>query len=129
MKRASLIVALVVASSGAAGAETLAITGAKVHVKPGTTVENATVVVDGGKVVSVVAGGAAPAGARVIDGTGKVVTADAMFCQTQVCQTIQERGGDDLLSVKDNQPDLQATIAATFAESEGLSPLATARLG
>jgi imidazolonepropionase-like amidohydrolase len=58
-----------------ASAEPLAITGARVHVKPGVTIDNATVVVDGGKVVSVTSGGAAPRGARVIDGAGKVVTA------------------------------------------------------
>lgn len=71
--RGAMVVVLVAA--GVAHAEPIAITGAKVHVKPGQTVENATVVVDGGKVVSVIAGGAAPAGAKVIDGRGKVVTA------------------------------------------------------
>jgi Transposase DDE domain len=60
---------------------------------------------------------------------GKVVTADAMFCQSAVCQTIRDRGGDYILAVKDNQPELHATFAATFAESEGLSPLARACLG
>jgi hypothetical protein len=60
---------------------------------------------------------------------GKVVTADAMFCQTKVCQTIRKQGGDYLLIVKDNQAELHTTIAATFAGSEGLSPLATAGLG
>ncbi|MCF4151096.1 amidohydrolase [Dethiosulfovibrio sp. F2B] len=37
-------------------------------------VENATVVVDGGKIVSVQSGGAVPEGAEVIDGTGKILT-------------------------------------------------------
>ena len=80
MSRAALVaraalLAATAATAGAAGAEPIAIVGAKVTFKPGTTLPTATVVVDGGTIVSVVAGGAAPAGARVIDGTGKVVTA------------------------------------------------------
>ena len=60
---------------------------------------------------------------------GAVVTGDAMFCQPEVCQAIRERGGHYLLTVKDNQPELKATIASAFAEAEGFSPLATAGLG
>jgi hypothetical protein len=60
---------------------------------------------------------------------GAVVTGDAMFCQPEVCRVIRERGGDYLLTVKDNQPELRATIASAFTEAEGFSPLATARLG
>ncbi|MBL8628017.1 MAG: amidohydrolase family protein [Rhodospirillaceae bacterium] len=51
-----------------------AIVGATVHTGTGATLNNATVVMSGGKIVSVTEGGAAPAGATVIDGKGKVVT-------------------------------------------------------
>jgi hypothetical protein len=61
--------------------------------------------------------------------TDKVVTADAMFCQPEVCRVVREGGGDYVLAVKDNQPELLATIATTFAGAEGFSPLATAGLG
>lgn len=65
----------------------------------------------------------------VLSLTGAVVTGDAMFCQPELCQTIRRQGGDYLLVVKDNQPELKATIATAFAEAEGFSPLATSGLG
>jgi imidazolonepropionase-like amidohydrolase len=55
-------------------ADTIAIVGATVWQRPGTKIENATVVIRDGAIASVGAG-AAPAGATVIDGKGKVVTA------------------------------------------------------
>jgi imidazolonepropionase-like amidohydrolase len=70
--RALLVVALLAAS---AHAEPIAIVGAKIHVKPGQTIENGTLVIDRGKVTSVGPGSRAPAGAKAIDGTGKVITA------------------------------------------------------
>jgi DDE_Tnp_1-associated/Transposase DDE domain len=57
---------------------------------------------------------------------GRVVTADAMFCHRDVCDTITDAGGDYVLAVKDNQAQLQADIAAVFGEGPGLSPLPTA---
>lgn len=54
---------------------------------------------------------------------GKVVTGDAMFTHRDVCAKIIEGGGDYILPVKDNQPNLRADIMAAFAEPEaGLSP-------
>lgn len=53
----------------------IAIVGATIHVKPGQVIEKGTLVIDRGKVTAVGAGVKAPAGATVIDGTGKVVTA------------------------------------------------------
>jgi hypothetical protein len=43
--------------------------------------------------------------------TGKIVTGDAEFCQTEMMQTIREHGGDYLLHVKDNQPTVREAIA------------------
>lgn len=51
-----------------------AIVGATAHIGTGATIKNATVVMDGGKIVSVTEGGPAPAGAVMIDGKGKYVT-------------------------------------------------------
>ena len=45
---------------------------------------------------------------------GRVITGDAMFCQRDLCQKIVDSGGDYLLVVKDNQPELKAAIAAEF---------------
>ncbi len=72
MIRAALLVALLAAT---ASAESIALTGATVHVKPGTTIDNATVVIDGNKITAVGAGVAIPSGAKVIDAKGKVITA------------------------------------------------------
>lgn len=54
---------------------------------------------------------------------GAVVTGDAMFTHRDVCTKIIERGGDYILPVKENQPNLRADIMAAFAEpAAGLSP-------
>jgi imidazolonepropionase-like amidohydrolase len=52
---------------------TIAITGATVYVRADRKIEGATVVIRDGKIAEVGAGLAAPAGATVIDGRGKVV--------------------------------------------------------
>ncbi len=75
MRRWLIVTAAVLAGAGPAAAEPIAIVGAKVHVRPGQTLEAATVIIDGGKVTVVGLAAAMPAGARVIDGKGKVVTA------------------------------------------------------
>lgn len=52
---------------------------------------------------------------------GRVITGDAMFCQRDLCQQIVDDGGDYLIAVKDNQPELKAAIEAEF--QPGFSPL------
>ena len=47
---------------------------------------------------------------------GQVVTADALHCQPRVCRQIQAAGGDYVIIVKENQPQLYADIALLFAE-------------
>ena len=48
---------------------------------------------------------------------GRVITGDAMFCQRDLCRQIIDSGGDYLLMVKDNQPELKAAISAEFEPS------------
>lgn len=43
-----------------------------------------------------------------------LVTIDAIGCQTEIVDAIVARGGDYLISVKDNQPKLNAAVSATF---------------
>lgn len=43
---------------------------------------------------------------------GYLFTGDAIFCQTEVCQAIRDRGDHYVLTVKDNQPGLAVDIAA-----------------
>lgn len=52
---------------------------------------------------------------------GRVITGDAIFCQRDLCQQVVDDGGDYLLAVKDNQPELKAAIEAEF--QPGFSPL------
>jgi predicted transposase YbfD/YdcC len=49
---------------------------------------------------------------KVLDIEGAVVTADAMHCQRETAQTIRERGGHYILTVKDNQPTLRKRVKA-----------------
>lgn len=66
---------LVFVFAGLAHAETTAIVGATVHtVGPQGTIENATIIIADGRIVSVGNNAKAPDGATVIDASGKVVT-------------------------------------------------------
>ncbi len=53
---------------------------------------------------------------------GATVTADAMFTHRDFCQSILDGGGDYLLPVEENQPNLRSDIKAAFAPQTGLSP-------
>lgn len=55
---------------------------------------------------------------------GRLVTADAAYCQRDVCRAIIDSGGDYLVIVKQNQPELKEKIAAEFRA--GFSPLRAA---
>lgn len=59
---------------------------------------------------------------KLIPLEGVVVTGDAMFCQRELSRKISQRKGDWLWTVKDNQPDLRASIATAFDDSD-FSPL------
>ena len=50
-----------------------------------------------------------------IDWRGRVLTGDALFCQRSVCEQVGDAGGDYLVIVKENQPQLYRDIAALFA--------------
>lgn len=52
---------------------------------------------------------------------GRLITGDAMFCQKEVCQHVVDSGGDYLITVKDNQPELKETLESEFRS--GRSPL------
>lgn len=52
---------------------------------------------------------------------GRVITADAAYCQRDVCRQIVDSGGHYLVIVKENQPELKSMIAAEF--QAGFSPL------
>ena len=59
--------------------------------------------------------------------TGRVITADAMFCHQDVCQVIVDSGGHYVLPVKENQETLRNAISQEFTASAAVfSPLPTA---
>lgn len=83
MRALAIAAALLVA--GPAAAEPVAITGATVWTMTDPNpIENATVVVDQGRILSVRAGAPPPAGARVIDAKGQVVTPGLVHAATQI---------------------------------------------
>jgi predicted transposase YbfD/YdcC len=51
----------------------------------------------------------------LLDLQDKVVTIDAMGCQTEIAAQIVTGGGDYVLAVKDNQPTLHAEVREAFA--------------
>lgn len=84
--RRSVFVALALFAAGsAAAAQTTAVVSARAytmtHAEP---VENATIVIRDGRIVSVTAGGAAPPDARIIDAQGRIVTPGLMSASTQL---------------------------------------------
>jgi len=52
---------------------------------------------------------------ELLDLNGVLVSLDAMGCQKEIAAKIVAKGGDYLLTVKDNQPSLRADIEACFA--------------
>ena len=62
---------------------------------------------------------------------GVVVTADAMFTHTDVCDEVLDQQGDYVLYAKKNQPQLRDDLEATFAapESGVFSPLPAEAVG
>jgi hypothetical protein len=54
---------------------------------------------------------------------GKVIVADAAYCQRDVCQTILQQEGDYLVLVKDNQQVLHHDVQQAFVIPKGFSPL------
>ncbi len=58
---------------------------------------------------------------------GRIVTADALHCQAAFCRQIVAAGGDYVVIVKENRPQLYADIALLFAEPPPGERFATAR--
>jgi predicted transposase YbfD/YdcC len=54
---------------------------------------------------------------RTLDLRGVTVTIDAMGCQRNIASRIKDAGGEYLLSVKGNQPDLHSQLNDTFREA------------
>lgn len=55
---------------------------------------------------------------RLLSLKGALVTIDAMGCQKAIARQIVEQGGDYVLPVKDNQPNLASDILDQFTEAQ-----------
>jgi imidazolonepropionase-like amidohydrolase len=96
-------------------AQGLVITGATVYETPDKKLDDATIVVQGGKIVSV-GKAAPPASAQVIDGRGKIVTAGLIESLTQVglvTVELEPAAVDGRFS-----PDTEGAIHAAFRASD-----------
>lgn len=122
MRRLSIL-AVIAALAAPAAAAPIAIVGAKVHTAPGQTLASATVIVDGGKITAVGAQVAVPAGATVIDGTGKVVTAgliEAVSAVGLIAIELEAAADDGRLPSRDALHD--DAIHAAYQVRDGYDP-------
>ena len=101
-----------------AHAQTVAITGGRVHPVSGPTIENGTVLFRDGIIVAVGANIAIPADAQRIDAAGKVVTPGLVNAATQL--TLVEIGA--VTGTREAQARGRDGIAAAFRPWEGLNP-------
>lgn len=53
---------------------------------------------------------------KQIDLTNSLITIDAMGCQKEIARDVAEGGGDFVIAVKDNQPNLREAIEGYFEE-------------
>lgn len=107
------LAALGLAAAPGAHAATLALTGGTVHTVSGPTLENATVVIENGKIAAVGAGLAAPAGATVVSCAGKHVypgflSAGTVLGLTEVASV---PGTNDWAETGNNNADVRAEVA------------------
>ncbi len=132
--RALLVIALLARVAAAEPERVIAIVGAKIHVKPGQVIENGTLVIDRGKVTAVGAGAKVPAGAKTIDGKGKVVTAglvDGVSGVGLVGIELEPQVVDGRFGAKD--PVHEDPVHASYQARDGFDPrdvnVAIARAG
>lgn len=60
---------------------------------------------------------------RLLDIHGCIVAIDAMGCQQEIAKTIVEGGGDYILALKENQPQLYQDVVTLFAGLDEADPL------
>lgn len=94
----------------AAPVETVAITNARVLPVSGPAIDRATVLIRGRKIVAVGAGIQAPAGARVIDATGRIVTPGWIESATQIGIVEIGSGADGTTDQASTDKDLSAAF-------------------
>jgi len=119
IRTAGLALAAILATAPAA-AQTVAITNARVHTVHGAALERATIVVRDGRIEAVGSAVAVPAGVRVVDAAGGVVTPGFIDSATQlgVIEIDAYPGTADQFASHDR-------ITAAFNVADGYNPLST----
>ncbi|MBI4410001.1 MAG: amidohydrolase family protein [Gemmatimonadetes bacterium] len=114
-----LFSAALLAAAAPAAAQTVAITNAKLYTGTGTVIDGGTVVFRDGRITAVGAVGV-PAGARVIDAAGKVVTPGFLDSSTQV-------GVVEIGQYEETRDEATADdrITAAFNVADGINPRST----
>ncbi|MBR6014290.1 MAG: ISAs1 family transposase [Selenomonadaceae bacterium] len=51
---------------------------------------------------------------EILNVKGKIITADAMHCQRETCKKITRKGGEYVLTLKKNQPELFEDVKFYF---------------
>ncbi len=125
MSRTTLLLtaaALALALVAPAGAETIAITGARIETAgPAGAIARGTVVMVDGRITAVGASVTPPRGARVIDGSGKVVTPGLVAAASNL--TVAEIEG--VQETRDDRSNPAAGLTAGFDVSYGVNPDST----
>lgn len=98
------------------GAQTIAITGAKIYPVSGPMIPSGTIVIQNGKIAAVGASVSVPAGATRVDGTGKIVTPGLFHSSTNLGLT-QVSSIDET-----NEFTHEGAINASFNVLEGIDP-------
>ncbi|HTM57293.1 MAG TPA: amidohydrolase family protein, partial [Candidatus Udaeobacter sp.] len=112
MARITLLAAALALLARAAFAAPLALVGGTVHTVSGATIENATVVIDHGKITAVGAGLTPPADAQVISVQGKqvypgFVSANSVLGLTEIESV---RGTNDFAETGDVNPNVRSEV-------------------
>jgi len=114
--------AMILLSATSLSAQTVAITNARIHPVSGPRIEHGTVLIRDGRIAAIGTSVDVPAGARVIDGTGKVVTPGLLDSNTSLGTVeipLSAEGTDDASTNADG-------ITAAFNVADNLNPYATA---
>ena len=118
------LAAALLVPAGFASAQAIAITGGTVHPVSGPPIENATVVIENGRIIAIGTGIAVPAGARRIDARGKWVTPGFINAATSL--GLSEGGGPSFSGGYNDASARGADgIAASFAAWRGVNPVNT----
>jgi len=110
------LVAFLLSGATALGAETIALVGGTVHPVSGPDLPNGTVVITDGKIAAVGANVPVPAGAKVVDVSGKHVYPTLVPAATNLglVEISAARATVDTSETGDVNPDARADVAMNF---------------